>query len=134
LRWLDLSAPGQVYEPDPELKLQGSVAFAPTGYTLAVFACKQEACGLYLLEAKGDNASARLLTPDLVNFAPPTWKPDGSEIASEGLDSQNNLILTIVDAHTGAILYQGPRAGSPFESWGVSTVEEQTGFGRCVSP
>jgi hypothetical protein len=134
LRWFELTAPGAVHEPDPELNLQSSVAFAPTGYTLAFFACKQEACGLYLLDAEGDPGSARLLTPDLIGYAPPTWKPDTSQIASESLDGQGSPVLTIVDAQTGAIVYQGPRAGSPFESWGVSLVEGQTSFERCIAP
>jgi hypothetical protein len=134
LRWIELYAPGLVYEPDSEIILHSSVAFAPSGYTLAFFACKREACGLYLLEADSDRSSARLLTRDLISAAPPTWKPDGSQIASEGIDNQGNVILTIVDAQTGAIVYQGPRSGSPFEDWDARIVEGQSSFERCVSP
>ncbi len=134
LRWFELSAPGMVYEPDPALVLSSPVSFAPSGYTLAFFACKNGACGLYLLEADQPETPARLLTPDLNGYAPPTWKPDGSQLASESLDAQGAAILTIVDIQTGAILYQGPRLGSPFENWGAALTIELTGFGRCISP
>jgi hypothetical protein len=134
LRWFDLSAPGMVHEPDPDLVMNSPVSFAPSGYTLAFFACRRGVCGLYVLETGEADTPARLLAPDLASYAPPTWKPDGTQIASEMLDEKQQVILTIVDARTGKILYQGPRAGSPFESWGVEIVQEQTGFGRCVAP
>lgn len=133
LRWLDLRDVSQVYQPAPELQPFGPPSFAPQASRLAFMARDAiDTPGLYILELP--SGTTYRLAPNLISPIPPLWKPDGSQIAVQTMDENSQMIVTILKANNGEIVYQGPLPGSPYASWGVTFPESQNGFDNCIQP
>lgn len=140
LRWFNLSKPGTIYQPLPDLRAV-SFAFAPDGRRLAVAGRGRgdQTSGVYLVELGTGESRLLLAAEEAYSLA---WSPDGEFLALVGraADQEAPAIL-VLHVRTRQLAYQGEAgiidglpADSPIAAWGLSFPLEMGGMDACAAP
>lgn len=137
LNWFRLSDVTEVYVTAATLQVKSLLSWSPVAEQLAFSACLtgETGCGLYLLDVETN--SVRMLAEMDLSLWEPLWKPDGTQVAVIGADSQR---VYVVDVASGQVVSNDPfdaalwmpAAYSPVMDWGVSFAKEWDG-GNCFA-
>lgn len=140
LRWFNLSKPGAIYQPLPDLHAV-SFAFSPDSRRLAVAGRGHgdRTSGVYLVEL-GTGESRLLLAAEAANHL--LWSPDGEFLALVGQTAdQEAPAVLVLHVRTNRISYQGEAgiidtapADSPIAAWGLPFPADMGGMDACAAP
>lgn len=140
LRWFNLSKPGAIYQPLPDLHAV-SFAFAPDNRRLAVAGIGRgdRTSGVYLVEL-GTGESRLLLATEQANSL--LWSPDGEFLALVGQTAEQEMpAILVLHVRTNQIAYQAEAgvidaapADSPIPAWGLPFPVEMGGMDACAAP
>jgi hypothetical protein len=142
LRWLDLRNLQTVHMDLPDIHLLSQVTWSPLDDRLAFSGCDDLSgeCRFYVY----NTATGELvIAPESDGTGMPViWKPEGDQVAFLASQPDDSLLLVVIDAASGAILYTAPYdwdadqavGDVPFNEWGVAFPHGGDTFSGCTSP
>jgi hypothetical protein len=142
LHWLDLHDLQTVHKDLPDIHLLSQVTWSPLDDRLAFSGCDDLSgeCRFYVY----NTATSELViaTETVGTGMPVIWKPEGDQVASLASQPDDSLLLYVIDAASGAILYTAPYdwdadqavGDVPFNEWGVAFPHGGDTFSGCTSP